>query len=114
MAVYLVINIAYLRVIPADELMNLESPAAAVAEKLFGASGGLLIKIGIIISVIGAGNGFLLSGSRVAYQLAVQQHLPASRSLSRLNRCPRAHHGCMQCGGHADRSPNLSRHAQAA
>ena len=85
MAVYLVINIAYLRVIPADELMNLESPAAAVAEKLFGASGGLLIKIGIIISVIGAGNGFLLSGSRVAYQLAVQQHLPASRTLSRLN-----------------------------
>ncbi len=85
MAVYLVINIAYLRVIPADELMDLESPAAAVATRLFGESGGLLIKIGIIISVIGAANGFLMSGSRVAYQLAVQRTLPASRALSRLN-----------------------------
>ena len=85
MAVYLVINIAYLQVIPADELMQLESPAAAVATRLFGQSGGLLIKIGIIISVIGAANGFLMSGSRVAYQLAAQNTLPASRALSRLN-----------------------------
>ncbi len=85
MAVYLVINIAYLRVIPADELMNLESPAAAVATRLFSESGGLLIKVGIIISVIGAANGFLMSGSRVAYQLAAQRTLPASRALSRLN-----------------------------
>ena len=85
MAVYLLINIAYLRVIPANELMNLESPAAAVAVRLFGASGGLLIKIGIIISVIGAANGFLMSGSRVAYQLAVQKTLPASRALGTLN-----------------------------
>ena len=85
MAVYLVINIAYLQVIPADELMHLESPAAAVATRLFGEGGGLLIKVGIIISVIGAANGFLMSGSRVAYQLAAQNTLPGSRVLSRLN-----------------------------
>lgn len=85
MAVYLVINIAYLQVIPADELMHLESPAAAVATRLFGEGGGLLIKVGIIISVIGAANGFLMSGSRVAYQLAAQNTLPGSRALSRLN-----------------------------
>lgn len=85
MAVYLLINVAYLRVIPADELMNLESPATAVANKLFGEAGGLLIKLGIIVSVLGAGNGFLLSGSRVAYRLAEQNTLPASHALSRLN-----------------------------
>ena len=85
MAVYLVINIAYLQVIPADELMHLESPAAAVATRLFGEGGGLLIKVGIIISVIGAANGFLMSGSRVAYQLAAQKTLPGSPALSRLN-----------------------------
>lgn len=85
MAVYLAINVAYLWVIPASELMNLESPAAAVATKLFGAGGGTLIKVGIIISVIGAGNGFLMSGSRVAYQLAEQRTLPASGQLSALN-----------------------------
>ncbi|MBQ6012431.1 MAG: amino acid permease [Firmicutes bacterium] len=85
MAVYILINLAYLKVIPADELMHLESPAAAVAVKLFGSSGGMLIKIGIIISVIGAGNGFLMAGSRVAYQMAVQKTLPASEKLSALN-----------------------------
>ena len=85
MAVYLVINLAYLWVIPANELMNLESPATAVATRIFGEGGGMLITIGIIISVIGAGNGFLMSGSRVAYQLAVQRTLPASGKLSTLN-----------------------------
>jgi len=87
MAVYLAINLAYLRVIPASELMHLESPASAVAAKLFGPGGGVLIKIGIIISVIGAGNGFLMSGSRVAYQLSTQKTLPGSGALSRLNGC---------------------------
>lgn len=86
MAVYLMINIAYLWVIPADQLMNLESPASAVAVQIFGPTGGLLIKIGIIISVIGAANGFLMSGSRVVYLLASQNSLPASRRFSRLNK----------------------------
>jgi len=85
MAVYLLINMAYLNVIPADELMNLESPASAVAERIFGSYGGMLIKIGIIISVIGAANGFLMSGSRVAYLLAEKKQIPFSHKLSRLN-----------------------------
>ena len=85
MAVYLLINIAYIRVIPASELMHIESPAAAVATRLFGSAGGTIIAIGIIISVIGAGNGFLLSGSRVAYYLAQEGMLPYSEKLARLN-----------------------------
>ncbi|MBQ8689720.1 MAG: amino acid permease [Clostridia bacterium] len=85
MLVYIIINIAYIWVIPADELMNISSPAAAVAEKIFGTFGGTLIKIGIIISVIGAANGFLMSGSRVCYQLAEQKTLPFSKTLSKLN-----------------------------
>lgn len=85
MAVYFVINMAYLWVLPADQLMNLDSPAAAVAQTIFGPTGGLLIKIGIIISVIGAANGFLMSGSRVAYHLADMKTLPYSSALSKLN-----------------------------
>lgn len=85
MAVYLLINIAYIRVIPASELMNIESPAAAVATKLFGNAGGTIIAVGIIISVIGAANGFLLSGSRVAYYLASEKMLPGSSVLGKLN-----------------------------
>ncbi len=85
MAVYFIINMAYLWVIPADQLMNMESPAAEVATVIFGDFGGTLIKFGIIISVIGAANGFLMSGSRVAYQLAVMETLPYSKSLAKLN-----------------------------
>lgn len=85
MAVYLLINIAYIKVIPANELMNIQSPAAAVATKLFGKAGGTIIAIGIIISVIGAANGFLLSGSRVAYYMASEGMLPMSDKLAKLN-----------------------------
>lgn len=85
MAVYFFINMAYLHVLPAEQLMTLESPAAAVAETIFGATGGLLIKVGIIISVLGAANGFLMSGSRVAYHLATMNTLPGSAALAKLN-----------------------------
>ena len=64
------INIAYIRVIPAEELMHIESPAAAVATKLFGSAGGTIIAIGIIISVIGAGNG----GVTAAYHFSRMGH----------------------------------------
>ena len=85
MAVYFVINLAYLWVLPASELMNLTSPASAVAMKLFGPIGGTLVTVGIIISVIGAANGFLLSGSRVAFLLADMGTLPGSKTLRKLN-----------------------------
>ncbi len=85
MAVYLVINLAYLWVLPADAMMSLDSPASAVAMELFGSVGGTLVKAGIIISVIGAANGFLMSGSRVAYHLAAENTLPASKTLAKLN-----------------------------
>ncbi len=86
MAVYLVINVAYLWVLPADVMMNMESPAAAVAKVLFGEVGGTIVQVGIIISVIGAGNGFLMSGSRVAYGLSQMNALPGSKALGKLNK----------------------------
>lgn len=86
MAVYFVINIAYLWVLPADQLATLSAPASAVALELFGDIGGKLVSVGIMISVFGACNGFVLSGSRVAYSLAATQKLPFSSTLSVLNR----------------------------
>ena len=85
MAVYFVINLAYLWVLPAEEMMNLNAPASAVAMKLFGPVGGTLVTIGIIISVIGAANGFLMSGSRVAFHLADIGTLPGSKYLAKIN-----------------------------
>lgn len=85
MAVYFVINMAYLWVLPASEMMNISAPASAVAMKIFGPVGGMLVTVGIIISVIGAANGFLMSGSRVAFHMAEQGTLPGSKQLAKLN-----------------------------
>lgn len=85
MAVYFVINMAYLWVLPADVLAATKAPAAAVAQALFPGIGGTLVTVGIIISVIGAANGFLMSGSRVAFHLADMGTLPASKQLAKLN-----------------------------
>ena len=78
MAVYVVINLAYLWVLPASELANVASPASAVAEHLFGPMGGKFITVGILISVFGALNGYLLTGPRIVYTLGEQKNLPAA------------------------------------
>ena len=86
MAVYFIINIAYLNVMPASELAQLQAPASAVAIKVFGEIGGKVIAVGIMVSVFGACNGFVLSGSRVAYSLAREGDLPFSKGLGKLNK----------------------------
>ena len=78
MAVYFVINLAYLWVLPASTLGATATPAADVATAIFGEVGGKIIAVGIMISVFGACNGFVLSGSRVAYSLAAEGSFPTS------------------------------------
>lgn len=90
MAVYFIINLAFLWVLPAEAMAALSyegapSVASVAATMMFGDIGGTLVTVGIIISVIGAANGFLLSGSRVAYHLADTNTLPASNQLAKLN-----------------------------
>ena len=85
MAVYIVINLAYLRVADASELALVTSPATLVATRLFGDIGGRIITIGILISVFGTLNGYLLTGPRVPYTLAKQEIIPGSKSLAKVN-----------------------------
>lgn len=77
MAINVVINLAYLWVLPASELAQYASPASIVAEKIFGPVGGKLINVGILVSVFGCLNGYLLTGPRIPYTLANQKVLPA-------------------------------------
>ena len=78
MAVYVVINLAYLWVLPADQLAQYASPASAVAEQIFGPMGGKFVTVGILISVFGALNGYLLTGPRITYTLGAAKTLPAT------------------------------------
>ena len=86
MAVYVIINLAYLWVLPADVMMNLESPASAVAMEIFGDMGGKFVSVGIMISAGGACNGFILAGSRTAYYMAEQGDLPCSKALAKISK----------------------------
>lgn len=63
---------------PANELAQYSSPASAVAEAIFGPFGGKFITVGILISVFGALNGYLLTGPRILFTLGTQKSLPAS------------------------------------
>ena len=76
MGLYVVINLAYLWVLPASELAKYASPASAVAEVLFGSIGGKIINVGILVSVFGCINGYLLTGPRITYTLGKQKTIP--------------------------------------
>lgn len=86
MAIYLIINIAYLWVAPASELANVTSPASLVATKLFGEVGGKFISAGILISVFGTTNGYVLTGSRIPFALAKQDMIPGSKAFAKVNK----------------------------
>lgn len=78
--VYLAINVALLKVIPADQLVALGHDASTiVAQKLFGLAGGNVISVGIMIAMIGGLNGYTMTLSRVLYSMGVRGQMPGSQ-----------------------------------
>lgn len=70
MAVYVLINIAFLYVLPIDEMSKSPLVAATAAEKIFGLYGASIISIAVIISTFGALNGSILATARVQFAMA--------------------------------------------
>lgn len=84
---YFAINLALLHVLPAAEIVTQGKLAAgSAAAWLFGDIGGKLINIGILVSIFGALNGYILTCPRVSYAMALRRQLPASSLLSRTSR----------------------------
>ena len=84
---YLSVNMALLHLLPASEIALLGNRAAGTAAGLlFGEMGGRLISVGILISIFGALNGYILTGARVPYAMAQNGLLPGSRLLGRVHR----------------------------
>jgi APA family basic amino acid/polyamine antiporter len=69
-AVYVFINMAFLFVLPVDEMKNSDLVARTAAEKIFGLAGGTVISIAVIISAFGALNGSILATARVQFAMA--------------------------------------------
>jgi APA family basic amino acid/polyamine antiporter len=74
MVLYVLLNWAFLKVIPLNHLANLSGNQIAAAEmskQLFGNSGNLLISLLILISALGSLNGIIITYSRMYYKMAV-------------------------------------------
>ncbi|MGL5313895.1 MAG: APC family permease [Peptostreptococcaceae bacterium] len=85
MFVYVAINIAYLWVLPADQLAASATPASDVARILFGEVGGKFVTIGIIISVFGTLNALILTGPRALFKIAEDKQIPMHNILSKIS-----------------------------
>lgn len=83
--IYVLVNYAFLTAIPFKEIIGNQNTAYLASLKLFGSLGGKLIIIGILISVYGAINGFMLTGMRIPYTLAKDKMLPFSNKIGRTN-----------------------------
>ncbi len=68
--VYLLMNIAYLYILPVDVMAKSPLVAATAAQKIFGSAGASIISIAVIISTFGALNGSILASARVQFAMA--------------------------------------------
>ena len=68
--VYMLINVAYLYVLPIEKMAESPLVGATAASIVFGSNGAILISIAVIISTFGALNGNILSTARVCFAMA--------------------------------------------
>jgi amino acid transporter len=69
-AIYLVVNAAYLYVLPASEMPGKPLVAADAARTLFGQAGASIVAAMVMLSAFGALNGSTMTGPRIFYAMA--------------------------------------------
>ena len=69
-SIYLLANIAYLKILSIPEIAATERVAATVAERTIGPLGAALVSLTIVLSIIGAANGGILAAPRVYFAQA--------------------------------------------
>jgi basic amino acid/polyamine antiporter, APA family len=69
-AIYLLTNLAYFRVLPAREVAASPRVAAEMMRRVFGSLGAGAVSVAAMVSIFAALNGAILSGARVPYAMA--------------------------------------------
>ena len=67
---YLLANLAYLAVLPMEELRSSKLVAADVAERVMGTAGVAFVSIAVMVSTFGTLNGSVMTGARVLFATA--------------------------------------------
>ena len=83
--IYATFNLAIFKVLPYETIVGSATPGAEAAVVLFGEGGAAFITAGIMVSVFGALNGYLMTAARVPYAMGQKGQLPFSRVLGKLH-----------------------------
>jgi APA family basic amino acid/polyamine antiporter len=70
-AIYLLMNVGFLYVLPLDKMAGEPLVAATAAKEIFGASGDTVIRVLTIVSLLSAMNAWQLMSTRVLYRLSM-------------------------------------------
>jgi APA family basic amino acid/polyamine antiporter len=70
---------------PVSEVVTSQKPASDAAVILFGKAGAGIIAAGIMISIFGALNGYLMTGVRIPFAMAQDKLFPFSKFFGKVN-----------------------------
>ena len=83
--VYILINAAIINIMPVSDVIASSKPASDAAVILFGNMGAALIAAGIMVSIFGALNGYLMTGVRVPFAMAQDKIFPFHNFFGKIN-----------------------------
>lgn len=84
--VYAFINIALFKIFPVQEMVSLKHDASAIAsQRMFGEFGGNLVAVGIMVSILGGINGYIMTLSRTIFSMAERGTIIGARFLSTID-----------------------------
>jgi APA family basic amino acid/polyamine antiporter len=83
--VYILINISIINIMPVTDVIASSKPASDAAVVMFGNGGAGLIAAGIMISIFGALNGYLMTGVRIPFAMAQDNIFPFAKFFGKIN-----------------------------
>ncbi|MBU3130063.1 amino acid permease [Clostridium tagluense] len=83
--VYVLFNLAIINIVPITAVISSNKVASDAATVLFGKSGSLFITAGILISIFGTLNGYLMTGVRIPFAMAQDKLLPFDKFIGKVN-----------------------------
>lgn len=84
-AVYILINIAIVNIMPVADVIASEKAASDAAVILFGNAGAGFIAAGIMISIFGALNGYLMTGVRIPFAMSQDNLFPFAKFFGKVS-----------------------------
>jgi basic amino acid/polyamine antiporter, APA family len=76
LAIYLLLNAAFLRIIPIEDMAGDPFVAASAAVRLFGQNGDLVLRIVMVLSLVASVNALVLMASRIPFAMSRDKFLP--------------------------------------